>query len=256
MNKQQGFSLTESLIVAGVITVLVAASVPSVLASIRSYRLRSAAQTISQTLEEAKYDAVRTNGISEVHFNTANQTLQIITKVNTSGGTQVNAKLPVTLPDGVKFASMDEAATPPEDIEKAVNSAGNIPGQAADKTLSISFAQGANDKIRVAVFTSRGLPGKPDGRLAEPGVVNWVCLVNDKSKEKMAVTISGAGSPRVWKKETNASWVRLSEDKDSGSRDRRDDDDSDNSGSGSNSGSSSGSGSNSGSGSQSSGSGN
>jgi len=66
--KSDGFSLIELLFVAGLISVLAAATVPSIIEGMRRYALLTASQQVASTIRTARYQAVGKNRTVRVRF--------------------------------------------------------------------------------------------------------------------------------------------------------------------------------------------
>lgn len=218
MKNERGFSVFEMVATAGIVAVAAAVATPSIIKANRSYQLSSAAQQVSQAFEAAKFEALRNNTTQSVLIDPASNTITI------------NGK-DIQLPDGVTFQTQQDSNDVPNMIRNASDN--GISGQQTDETKSVSFPRRSGDNKYEATFNSRGMPN------VQPGAVNWLYLSNPNG-EKVAITLTSAGSTNTWrKKRADDSW------KDSSGRDG---------GGGSSCGSNSGS-SNSGSGSSNSGSG-
>jgi prepilin-type N-terminal cleavage/methylation domain-containing protein len=193
MKNERGFSMMEIMTVCTIVGVMTTMAVPGMMRSVRTYRLGSAARQVAQALQAARFDAIRTNTSSQVKFDTTNFTVQ-------SGAGAV-----VALPPGVQFTSLPTGVTAPSVITAATTNATNIPGQVTDSATGVSFPTSAG--LRVATFTTRGVPGNLNGTLISPGAVNWAYLINSQG-EIAVVTLTGAGSTQVLRWNANTSqWI-------------------------------------------------
>lgn len=201
MKKERGFSMMEVMTVCAIIGVMTTMAVPSVMRSIRSQRLMSGAQQVAQALQSAKFEAIRTNNRAQIQLNTTSNTLQLVTW---SGSTSTAAAA-VALPPEVQLSDLPSTMTAPSVITSAASNAGTITGQESNSRRAVSFP--LSSSVRVATFTTRGLPGNTDGTNVYPGLVNWVHLTNSLG-ERMVVTITSAGSVQTWRWNASSSqWV-------------------------------------------------
>ena len=72
MRKNSGFTLFELMVVVGIMAILASIAVPGFLNWLPKYRMRSAADEVLSTLQNAKLRAVRENDIVSVTFDFAN----------------------------------------------------------------------------------------------------------------------------------------------------------------------------------------
>lgn len=201
MKKERGFSMMEVMTVCAIIGVMTTMAVPSVMRSIRSQRLISGAQQVAQALQSAKFEAIRTNNRAQIQLDTTSNTLQLVTW---SGSTSTAAAA-VALPPEVQLSDLPSTMTAPSVITSAASNAGTITGQESNSRKAVSFP--LSSSVRVATFTTRGLPGNTDGTNVYPGLVNWVHLTNSLG-ERMVVTITSAGSVQTWRWNASSSqWV-------------------------------------------------
>lgn len=180
----------ETVAVLAVIGVGMAIATPNLTRAVRTYRLNSGAQQVSNALQAAKFNAVRGNTTQSVFFNTSTNTISI--------GATTAAAIP--LPSGVQFTSPTVGAPPV--AATAVANAGTITGQESNPNTAVSFpAVTGNTNFRQASFNSRGLP------VMTPGQVNWLYLTNTQG-ELMAITATSAGSIQTWRWDATASQWR------------------------------------------------
>ena len=72
MRNESGFTLFELMVVVGIMAILASVAVPGFLGWLPKYRMRSAADEVLSTLQQAKLRAVRENNIVRVTFDFAN----------------------------------------------------------------------------------------------------------------------------------------------------------------------------------------
>jgi Tfp pilus assembly protein FimT len=188
MGKERGYSAFEMITVTAMVGVAVAAAAPSIVKSNRSYKLNAAAQQVAQAFESARFEALRNNSTQTVLLDRVNNTITI------NGRT-------IGLPEGVTFQTQTSSNEVPDTIKTAATNGGNgtIEGQESNEKLAISFPYRTSDAKYVATFNSRGLPS------VQPGVLNWIYLSNPDG-EKVAITLSSAGSANTWRKNGTGVW--------------------------------------------------
>lgn len=69
--REKGFSLLELLIVVGMVAILAAVAVPSILKSIPRYKLKGAARTLVNDFQKAKVEAVKRNCTVQIQLTPA-----------------------------------------------------------------------------------------------------------------------------------------------------------------------------------------
>ena len=74
MRKNSGYTITELMVTIAVIAILASLAIPSFIAWLPNYRLRSGAEEIQSTLQLARITAIKENATATVDFNTANET--------------------------------------------------------------------------------------------------------------------------------------------------------------------------------------
>jgi type IV fimbrial biogenesis protein FimT len=74
MRKNSGYTITELMVTIAVIAILASLAIPSFIAWLPNYRLRSGAEEIQSTLQLARITAIKENSTVTVDFNTANET--------------------------------------------------------------------------------------------------------------------------------------------------------------------------------------
>jgi prepilin-type N-terminal cleavage/methylation domain-containing protein len=184
MRNAKGFSLLELMIVLGIVLVVSAISVPSLIKANRGYQLQSSAREIAQAFQAAKFKAIGTNSSKTVSINTATNSF-----VSSTGTT-------TALPSNVKFEALPSSMTSPAIVQIACGN--TLAEQETDAKLATSLEVGATpDQFEVS-FSSKGIPK------VEPGVVNWLYLSNQDG-ERVAVILTSAGGVEV-KQLRNGVW--------------------------------------------------
>lgn len=189
MKKERGFTAFEMVTVAAMVGVAVAAASPSIIKSNRSYRLNTAAQQVAQAFQSARFEAIRNNASQTVTIDKINHTITI------NGNT-------IQLPAGVSFQTQTSSSDVPTEIKTAATNGtnGTVVGQETNEKTAVSFPYNSTTSKHVATFNSRGMPN------VQPGTLNWLYLVNTDG-EKVAITLTSAGSTNTWrKKNSNSSW--------------------------------------------------
>ena len=92
MRNESGLTLFELMVVVGIMAILASVAVPGFLGWLPKYRMRSAADDVLSTLQNAKLRAVRENSVVRVTFDFANDRylsfLDNVAGANTDNGTQ------------------------------------------------------------------------------------------------------------------------------------------------------------------------
>ena len=187
MKKERGFSAFEMVTVTGIVAISLAAAAPSVIKANRSYQLNAAAQSVSQAFQSAKYEALRNNSTQTVLIDPVANTVTI-------NGRTIN------LPAGVTFQTQQSSSEIPNVIRTAATNA--ITGQQSNDKMMVSFPLRTSDNKYEATFNSRGMPN------VQPGTVNWIYMVNPNG-EKVAITLTSAGSANTWRKNGTGNWKDL-----------------------------------------------
>jgi Tfp pilus assembly protein FimT len=186
MRNERGFTAFEMLTVTGIVAVSAGLAAPSVIQANRSYQLNAAAQQVSQVFQAAKFEALRNN---------SSQTVLIDPVANT---VTINGRT-INLPAGVTFQTQQSSTEIPDIIKNAAANGSTIVGQQSNDKAMVSFPKRVSDNKYEAIFNSRGMPN------VQPGAVNWLYLVNTNG-EKVAITLSSAGSTNTWRKKGSENW--------------------------------------------------
>ena len=90
MRNNSGMTIIELMVVTGILAILASIAIPGFLGWLPNYRLRSAADEVQSTLQNAKLRAIRENAIVRVNFDFGNDTYQafIDNGVNADNGTR------------------------------------------------------------------------------------------------------------------------------------------------------------------------
>ncbi|MFN7931148.1 MAG: hypothetical protein U0Y68_25115 [Blastocatellia bacterium] len=189
MRKEKGFTAIEMVTMVGIVGITAAIAAPSIIKSNRSYKLNTAAQDVAQAFQSARFEAIRNNNSQNVYIDKTNNTITI------NGRT-------ITLPNGITFQTQTSSSDLPAEIKSAASngSSGTVSGQQSNEKTAVSFPYDSSTSKYVATFNSRGLPN------VQPGAVNWLYLVNADG-EKVAITLTSAGSTNTWRKKSSGdSW--------------------------------------------------
>lgn len=178
MKLQKGYSVVELMMVMVVLGIVFAIAVPSLISANRNKRLMESGREIVQVMHEARFKAIAENSSKKIQINTSNNTIQ------TSKGEVI------ALPKGIRFKALDHGIEPPAQIKDAVSKCGSLKTQEDDPETITSFEKSSGNGIYKAEFDAKGLPK------VEPGVVNWVYLVNDEA-QPIAVLMTSAGACEV-----------------------------------------------------------
>src|SRR5213082_1978737 len=196
-----GFSMVELVVSICVMLILTALAIPSLMRSMRSYQLNSAAASVSDMLKFTRFEAVRRNTQINLQFTQNGPTWLVWTDsfgagnggpINSRDKQQVIAGYPALLPSGV--------APTPSAISASL-------GGAALTTLS-----GANGSV---TFDARGAIRQGIGGAVSNSVyVFYIGNANDSDSGYRAVVLLPSGSTQIWTGTTtpsppNPAWLRV-----------------------------------------------
>jgi prepilin-type N-terminal cleavage/methylation domain-containing protein len=104
--RHAGFTLTELMVTLGVLAVMVAVSIPSVLAWMPSIHLKNAAYDVKDSMIQARSRAINTSIEHRVLFDPTNNTYQVDRGNLSSGSTTWTAVVgPYALQNGITFST-------------------------------------------------------------------------------------------------------------------------------------------------------
>ena len=141
--RTDGFSLVEVMIVAGLVTVLAAMSVPTITAGMRRYSLISASQQVVSTIRAARSQAVGKNATLRVRFNyPADGQYQILDEADAAvGGVQY-------LPGGADFGDVSG------DLE--FSTSGRVTALSGVAPVTIVVSNGDDDQNKTITVSASG----------------------------------------------------------------------------------------------------
>jgi len=191
-----GFSMVELVVSICVMLILTALAIPSLMRSLRSYQLNSAAANVSDMLKFTRFEAVRRNTQINLQF-TPNGPGWIVWTDSFAAGNggpidprdkqQAVAGFPTLLPSGV--------APTPSAISAAL-------GGAALNTLS-----GANGSV---TFDARGaIRNGVGGAISTSAYVFYVGNATDPDSGYRAVVLLPSGSTQIWTAPSGGPWRKI-----------------------------------------------
>lgn len=146
--RTEGFSLIELMLVAALISVMAAITVPTVAAGLTRYQIISATQQVASTIRSARIQAVGKNQTLRVRFNAPAATqYQIVDAMDAAVGS-VQA-----LPTGVTFVAVSG------DIE--FNTSGRVTAVGGPIPITVVVGNGDADQNRTLTIS-------PSGRVLVP----------------------------------------------------------------------------------------
>jgi len=154
---ERGFSMVELLLVVAIMLVLSAITVPSVMQSLRIYRLNASATAVQNIMETARYTAIRRNKIVKLQAAVING--QNALWVDAAGtGAYVNTDPVYFLPADMTFAPAGAPAAGTTGLAntQALGATGCI---SFDQRGTVTYAAPCGAGAPVAWFLSVGLTG-------------------------------------------------------------------------------------------------
>jgi prepilin-type N-terminal cleavage/methylation domain-containing protein len=175
----RGFSVVELVVVLAIILVLSSIAIPSLQSSLRTYRISSAASSLSALLQRARFEAIRHN------------TLISVRTAVVAGDTVVY----VDLKGNSIFDPTDPAVTQTTDIQ-FIAAGGSVPGPA-----STGFPTAVTPAWPI-IFDARGA-------LNTPAAIPAICYLGNPAGPNVfysAVTVSQMGQIKAWTAPAGGSW--------------------------------------------------
>lgn len=99
LKTQNGFSLSELLIVVSIIAILVTLTLPNGIRQLQLYRLDTSVSVISNKLMETRMDAIKRNRTSWLRIDKTAKTAQI--RTTNSAGATIDVGFPESFPQGL-----------------------------------------------------------------------------------------------------------------------------------------------------------
>ncbi len=140
LRKNAGFSLTELMVIIGIIGIIAGIAMPNLIGWLPKYRMGSAAREILGTLEFARLTAVKRNAATLVTLDYANDLVRI-----TVGATTVRT---IRMPAGI---DLKEPASP------SIGASFNFNGQGmADKSGEVLISDGGRHPDKKVTLSTGG----------------------------------------------------------------------------------------------------
>lgn len=191
-----GFSMVELVMSICVMLILTALAIPSLMRSLRSYQLNSAAASVSDMLKFTRFEAVRRNTQINLQFTQNGLTWIVWTDsfiagnggpINVRDKQQVIAGYPTLLPSGI--------APPPGAISAALG--GTTPTPLSGNNVTVTFdARGA---IRQGI----------GGPISANVYIFYVGNATDTDSGYRAVVLLPSGSTQIWTAPNGGPWRQV-----------------------------------------------
>jgi type II secretory pathway pseudopilin PulG len=140
LRKNAGFSLTELMVIIGIIGIMAGIAMPNLIGWLPKYRMGSAAREILGTLEFARLTAVKRNAATLVTLDYANDLVRV-----TVGATTVRT---IRMPAGI---DLKEPASP------SIGASFNFNGQGmADKSGEVLISDGGRHPDKKVTLSTGG----------------------------------------------------------------------------------------------------
>lgn len=184
---ERGFTLLEITVVVLLAGIVTAIAVPSIVNSLREYRLNAAARQVSDLVQRARMQGIANSTRASVLIDTAGSRVGVVS-YNADGS--VNRTDYFSLPSAVSFQRPSSVTAPLT---------------AAPTSADVSFpAVGGSSTLFQQDFNSRGFP-----IVATAGAVNALYFTNGRSFR--AITINSVGAMRTWIwQESSQTWASTS----------------------------------------------
>ena len=140
LRKNAGFSLTELMVIIGIMGIMAGIAMPNLIGWLPKYRMGSAAREILGTLEFARLTAVKRNAATLVTLDYANDLVRV-----TVGATTVRT---IRMPAGI---DLKEPASP------SIGASFNFNGQGmADKSGEVLISDGGRHPDKMVTLSTGG----------------------------------------------------------------------------------------------------
>lgn len=177
----RGFSVVELVVVLAIILVLSSIAIPSLLSSMRAYRISSAASSLSALLQRARFEAIRRN-----------TPISVRTKVDVTGDMVVYCDL-----NGNGNLDPDEPQIMQTSDIQFVAAGGSVPGP-------------ASTGYPAAVSPPGKITFDPRGTVIYPGApTDYISYLGNPAGPNVfysAVTVSQMGQIKAWTAPAGGSW--------------------------------------------------
>ena len=177
LRRNEGFTLTELMVVIGIIVIAAAFTLPNISSWRASAKLNGAARDLATNFQVAKMEATKRNNFCAVTFNI------------TVDGTPFDV---IVYVDDGDLLYEPGNTNPKEEILRRVKFSDSIYQNISLDT--VTFADNASGQPSIA-FNSRGLPIDNTGSVITVGA-NSVFIINDLGRKK-TITVSPAGNVSI-----------------------------------------------------------
>jgi type II secretory pathway pseudopilin PulG len=174
--KAKGFSIIEVIVAFGVILVVAAIATPTVVRSLRSYRVGSTGTDVSNMIQRTRYEAIKQN--------------RVVTLRTRRQGNRTQVWIDITNPNVVD--STEPFILLPADVTLLPN--GVAPGTASMGLGNTRVMDASNFQVS---FDSRG--GVDFAGAAPAVLVVCVGMPNDPSYGYRAVSVTPLGKMKIWR---------------------------------------------------------
>jgi type IV fimbrial biogenesis protein FimT len=193
-NRSSGFSMVELAISMTVLLILTAIAIPSLMRSIRTYQLNSAAARVSDMLKFTRFEAVRRN--KQINFLTQASADGWIVGTDSDNNGTVDATEKQQLIAGYAALLPSGVAPSPTAISTALGGA------------SLTTKSGSNSSV---TFDARGAIRVSIGGTVSTNVfIFYVGSATDPQFGYRAVVLLPTGSTQVWTAPAGGTWQQIS----------------------------------------------
>jgi type II secretory pathway pseudopilin PulG len=180
--KSRGFSVTEVIVAFGVIMVVAAVALPTVVRSLRSYRVGATGTDVSNIIQRTRYEAIRQNRVVALRTRQLDNRTQVWVDSANPGVVDANEPF-ILLP-----------------LDVAILPIGVAPSAASMNLGATTVMDASNFQI---AFDSRGAVNFAGGPATT--LVVTVGMPNDPSYGYRAVSVTPLGKMRIWRAESQSS---------------------------------------------------